>query len=1306
MDNSGFVDCSSRPSVCRRLALEILVLTLTIAGIGSPGAAQAQVNVVGQWQTLGQTVPINPIHAALLRTGRVLIVAGSENDPTVTTYRATVWDPVTGAFATQSIPWDLFCNAMTFLPDGRVLTVGGNLQYNPFRGIRTTTVFDPATEQFSQVQDMAHGRWYPSSVALADGRTMTFSGWLETGGTNEAVELYTLPSGWGPELLAPFTPPLYPWLHLLPDGRVFESGPQIDSHVFNPATQTWTTDVAETLYPNERTYGSSVLLPLRPSEGYRARIMIMGGDNPATDSAEIIDLSQPAAAWRALPPMSAPRIQMSAVLLPTGKVLALGGSSQNNVGSTASLNADLFDPNTETWSPAGRMARPRMYHSVALLLPDATVWVTGSNPEQGSYDGTIEVYRPAYLFAPNGAPAARPSISAAPAAVGYNASFPVTTPNAADIASVALVRAGSSTHAFNFEQRVVNLSFTASGGVLTLTSPPNANIAPPGYYMLFLINSAGVPSQAAWVRLATNPDNQPPDGTITAPTGDVTIQAGQSVTFAGSGTDPDGTVTGYRWSFPGGTPATSTSASPGAVTFSEPGTYDAMLVVTDNAGGTDPSPPRRRITVQPASLVATISSPAAGATVAGTQPVGMTLTHARGTSNTFTLTLDGVQLFTTTISGTTASFDWNTTTVGDGVHTLSLTGLDATGATDTATRTITVNNGGTPLNDINVTFPTLSPGQTVGGVTTVRISTDNTAGANNRFAISVDGIAQDLIATGATSVDWPWNTAAFPNGSHTISVTVTDATGRRGIGSDYVTVQNSLVVAITSPASGATVSGTGFVDVWVEGQSGTANAFTLIVAGRIVASQTISGRHATLAWNTTQVPDGAQTLLATVVDAANNGGHDSRPVTVQNGSAPPPLAASFTTPAAGATVAGTVTVGLAASGGTAPYTYRLSIDGAQVFSTTTSATSATFAWNTTTVANGSHALGLTVTDSASGSASATRGVTVQNTSTPPPLAASFTTPAAGATVAGTVTVGLAASGGTAPYTYRLSIDGAQVFSTTTSATSATFAWNTTTVANGSHALGLTVTDSASGSASATRGVTVQNTSTPPLAASFTSPAAGATVAGTVTVGLAASSGTAPYTYRLSVDGAQVFSTTTSATSASFAWNTTTVANGSHALGLTVTDSASGSASATRGVTVSNTSTGTLRVALTTPTPGSTVSGTVWVNIWVDGATAGSNAYTMTVGSSTVWSERLDQYARGAALGHDEHTERAPDARGRGSRCQRQHRQRQRVGHRAEWLGAAAARRVVYQPGGRRHRRRHRHRRPGGQQRHRALHLSP
>src|SRR5919109_3899827 len=231
----------------------LIALALVAAGL-RPTRADAQLNATGQWQLLSQTSPINPIHVALLRTGRVLIVAGSENDPTVTTYRAAVWDPVAGTFAVQTIPWDLFCNAMSFLADGHVLTTGGNMQYNPFTGLRTTTIFDPATERFTQMQDMARGRWYPSNVGLADGSVMTFSGWLDTGGTNNAVEIFRLPSGWSPEMFAPFTPPLYPWLHLLPDGRVFESGAQPASHIFDPKTQTWTTSVATTQFGQTRNY--------------------------------------------------------------------------------------------------------------------------------------------------------------------------------------------------------------------------------------------------------------------------------------------------------------------------------------------------------------------------------------------------------------------------------------------------------------------------------------------------------------------------------------------------------------------------------------------------------------------------------------------------------------------------------------------------------------------------------------------------------------------------------------------------------------------------------------------------------------------------------------------------------------------------------------------------------------------------------------------------------------------------------------------------------------------------------------------
>ena len=180
----------------------------------------------------------------------------------------------------------------------------------------------------------------------------------------------------------------------------------------------------------------------------------------------------------------------------------------------------------------------------------------------------------------------------------------------------------------------------------------------------------------------------------------------------------------------------------------------------------------------------------------------------------------------------------------------------------------------------------------------------------------------------------------------------------------------------------------------------------------------------------------------------------TRPVTVSNTVNPPN--ASFTSPAAGASVTGTVTVGLKATGGTAPYTYRLTIDNLQVFTTTVSATTSSYSWNTTTYVNGGHTLALTVTDSRGNATTATRIVNVQNGAQP--LTAAFTTPAAGATVSGgAVNIGMATSGGTAPYTYNLTVDGTQVFTTTTSTTAQTFAWNSTTVPHGTHSLGLTIT---------------------------------------------------------------------------------------------------------------------------------------------------------------------------------------------------------------------------------------------------------
>ena len=211
--------------------------------------------------------------------------------------------------------------------------------------------------------------------------------------------------------------------------------------------------------------------------------------------------------------------------------------------------------------------------------------MAGSNPKRGTYEPHIEIYSPAYLFTTdaNGSTirATRPVITAGPASIGYGTgTFQLRTPNAPgtsvpDVKSVVLVRPGSVTHAFDMEQRVVGLTFTATSGALTVNSPPNQNVAPPGYYLMFLLNKAGVPSIATFVQVSSHPTDKPPKGTITVPTGDVTIQAGQAVKFGGTASDNDGSVSTDSRFFPAGKPTTSLSLDPGAIAFSSTGTFDS-----------------------------------------------------------------------------------------------------------------------------------------------------------------------------------------------------------------------------------------------------------------------------------------------------------------------------------------------------------------------------------------------------------------------------------------------------------------------------------------------------------------------------------------------------------------------------------------------------------------------------------------------------------------------------------------------------------------------------------------------------------
>jgi hypothetical protein len=524
---------------------------------------------------------------------------------------------------------------------------------------------------------------------------MVFSGTDENGNTNISVEIYTVGSGFGPAMDAPFTPPLYPWLHVLPNGTLFYSGSTPTSSIFNPSTNTWTTNVATTNYGGTRKYGSSVLLPLTPANGYKPRVMIFGGGNPSTKTTEIIDLSVGNPKWVYGPNMSAPRIEMDATMLPNGKILASGGSLNDEDSNTASRNADMYDPATNTFSPAGTDAFDRLYHSVTLLMPDATVWVAGGNPVRGTYEEHMEIYSPPYLFNSDGSLATRPSITGAPGGFSYGNVFQVQTPDAANISSVVLMRNGSSTHAFDMDQRSVGLSFTAGSGTLTVTGPPSSNIAPPGYYMMFILNGSGVPSVAAMVQVTSSGGVQTPTGIITNPASDVTINVGQSVSYSGTGTTPNGTITGYAWTFPGGNPSTSNLANPGSVTYSTPGTYTTTLTVTDSNGQTDPHPPTRNITV--------LSAPTAQWSPTnvgfGNQVVGSaSAAHQVELSNNGTATMN--------ISGITASGDFSeANTCGATL---------AAGANCMAAVTFTPTQSGTRTGTLSVADDASGSPQTVG----------------------------------------------------------------------------------------------------------------------------------------------------------------------------------------------------------------------------------------------------------------------------------------------------------------------------------------------------------------------------------------------------------------------------------------------------------------------------------------------------------------------------------------------------------------------------------------------------------------
>jgi hypothetical protein len=502
------------------------------ATAGSVTSSPVDVQPLSSKATTGEWGPlvswdIVPLHISLLPTGKVIGWGKYENGGAMGTM-ATIprlWDPASGNPPTSAklVAADtmLFCSGHTQMPDGKLMVTGGHKQDDV--GIDNTNIFDPQSETWaSGVAKMANGRWYPTVTTLPDGRMLTMAG------RDSAGKVVTTPEIWENnqwvELpgAGTFNVPYYPRNFVSPTGppsRIFMAGERVRSQWFDvDATGTgggrgqWTTNGPQHIYAFNRDYGTAVMYE-------PGKILFAGGggnsswgqtpdprDNVPTNTAEKIDLTAANPAWAPAGSMQFRRRHLNSTILPDGQVLITGGTTGGGFvdinPADAARAAELWNPATNQWTTLASNSVMRVYHSVSLLLPDATVLHGASGnafagptpvPDQKNH----EIFSPPYLFK-----GARPTITSVSAtSVSYGGTFTVTTPNAAQITTVRWIHLGSVTHAFDAGQRADALPFTPTATGVDVTVPASNQRNPPGHYLVFILNRNGVPSVGTVVQV-------------------------------------------------------------------------------------------------------------------------------------------------------------------------------------------------------------------------------------------------------------------------------------------------------------------------------------------------------------------------------------------------------------------------------------------------------------------------------------------------------------------------------------------------------------------------------------------------------------------------------------------------------------------------------------------------------------------------------------------------------------------------------------------------------------------------------------
>lgn len=490
----------------------------------SISVAQAQPASLGQWTPVQQW-PYSAVHTHLLPTGKVMFFSEFADGDT-----PTLWDPATNALTPlPKAGFNIFCAGHAFMADGRLFVAGGHITDDS--GLPYAAIFDPFKLTWTRLPNMNAGRWYPTVTTLPNGDMLVVGGAKEDRTKNLVPQVWqTSKNSWRNLTGASLELMYYPWMFVTNTGKTLMAGYWKPARFLDTdGTGAWSSG-PRTTYANSRNAGSAVMY----DDG---KVLITGGDNPPTNNVEILDLNAAKPTWRSVAPMRYVRRQHNSTVMPDGSVLVTGGHSGPGTDNPKfpRLETELWNPVTEQWSLLAPASAYRGYHSTTLLLPDGRVLSAGSRNVK-----TMQVFSPPYLF--NGP---RPVISSAPDSIAYGETFRVNTPDAASITMASWIRLGSVTHAFDENQRFMKLRYTASGGGLNVVAPPNPNVAPPGHYMLFLLNAKKVPSVAKIIRIGgggtTPPPTDPPPNT-----GFTAVAFGSEWKYDDRNVDP-----GAAWTSPG-----------------------------------------------------------------------------------------------------------------------------------------------------------------------------------------------------------------------------------------------------------------------------------------------------------------------------------------------------------------------------------------------------------------------------------------------------------------------------------------------------------------------------------------------------------------------------------------------------------------------------------------------------------------------------------------------------------------------------------------------------------------------------------